>query len=267
MKRMRNIFLAVALMWMAAAAAQVKTLLVAESGLPYTNQTWFSYGSGNSIEQSDIVDCWNRGLRIIKAAYTGEGWMVILAANTGYTMQTYIVSEEWPEQWLSDKLQLGYAITALSHSPREWLVVLSQGSGISRQTIWQDTWQNLEPWIAEQKGYGYSITDLAYDGQGWMVVMSQDSPYTSQGYFVTDSSNDMMLKIPSEVWGKGYNIHQVEYGGGHYIVTFGNYASGDGRFQNLQVDPDNAKGYIREQWEKGDNIAYVGGGYKKGRKR
>lgn len=269
MKKIKHILATALLMQTIAttAVAQERTLLVAESGLPYAEQTWFAFGTDNPIEQNDIVRCWDQGKRIITAAYTAEGWFVIMAKNTPYTMQTYLVSEQWPEQWIADKVKEGYAITALSRSEKEWLVVLSQGSGISRQVIWQETWQNLEPWIAEQKNYGYCITDLAFDGKGWMVVMSQNSPYSSQGYFVAKSTNEMMLAIPSEIWNKGFNLHQVEYGGGQYIVTYGNYARGDERFQNLQVDPDDPKGYIHEQWQKGVYIAYIGGGFSTSPKR
>lgn len=249
------------------ALAQEKTLLVSESGLPYTGQSWFAYGVGNNIVQENIVNGWDQGKRIVTAAYTTEGWFVIMAKNTGYTMQTYVVNEKWPEQWIAEKMKEGYAITSLSYSGKEWLVVLSQGSGISRQTIWQNTWEKLEPWIAEQKRYGYSISDLAFDGKGWLVVMSQNSKYTSQGYFVSNSTNDMMAKIPSEVWGKGFNIHQVEYGNGKYIVTFGNYARDDGRYQNLQINPNAPKDYIRQQWEKGICIAYIGGGFSVAKKK
>ena len=203
----------------AVAMAQDKTLLISESGLPYTAQTWFAYGSEN-IDQKDIVACWDQGKRIVTAAYTGEGWFVIMAGNTRYTMQTYLVSEEWPEAWIAQKTQEGYAITSMSRSHSQWLVVLSQGSGISSQIIWQNTWDNLVPWIAEQKRYGYSITDLAFDGKQWLVVMSQNSKFVSQGYFTSDTNNDMMRSIQSEVWNKGFNLHQVAYGGGKYIVTF-----------------------------------------------
>lgn len=248
------------------AVAQEKTLLVAESGLPYTEQTWFAYGE-EPIRQQDIVGCWDQGKRITTASYTSEGWFVIMAKNTGYTMQTYQVCKEWPEAWVAEKSREGYAITALSHSDKEWLVVLSQGSGISHQVVWQNTWENLEPWIAEQKTRGYCITSLAYDGYGWMVVMSLGSPYTSQGYFVAKSTNEMMLNIPTEIWNKGFNLHQVEFGGGKYIVTYGNYARGDERFQNLQVNPDNPKEYIKEQWDKGIYIAYIGGGSNRDEKK
>jgi len=241
------------------AIAQDKTLLVSESGLPYAEQSWFAYGSGD-IEQADIMNCWNQGKRIVTAAYTTEGWFVIMAKNTGYTMQTYLVTEQWPEQWIADKTREGYAITSLSRSDKQWLVVLSQGSGISRQVIWQNTWSELAPWIAEQKNYGFCVSDMAYDGHTWLVVMSLDSKYTSQGYFISDSTNDMMAKIQSEVWAKGFNLHQVEYGGGNYIVTYGNYLRDDSRFQNLQVNPDDAKEYIRQQWDRGICISYIGGG-------
>ena len=261
MRKMKKTLIVVMLMLLSAmaAVAQDKTLLISESGLPYTAQTWFAYGSEN-IDQNDIVDCWDQGKRIVTAAYTSEGWFVIMAGNTGYSMQTYSVSDNWPEEWIAKKTQEGYAITSLSRSPTQWLVVLSQGSGITRQIIWQNTWDNLAPWIAEQKGNGYSITDLAFDGKQWLVVMSQNSKFVSQGYFLTSSTNDMMFNIQSEVWNKGYNLHQVVYGDGKYIVTYGNYAYGDDRFQNLQVNPDDPKEYIRKQWERGICIAYIGGG-------
>ena len=209
-------------------AQQDKTLLISESGLPYTAQTWFAYGS-EDIDQKDIVGCWDQGKRIVTAAYTGEGWFVIMAGNTPYSMQTYLASDQWPEEWIAKKTQEGYAITSMSRSNKQWR-------------------------------YGYSITDLAFDGKQWLVVMSQNSKFVSQGYFISDTTNDMMRSIQSEVWNKGFNLHQVAYGGGKYIVTFGNYAYGDERFQNLQVCPDDPKEYIRQQWERGICIAYIGGG-------
>ena len=111
----KKLLIAVVLMQVSATAAlaQDKTLLISESGLPYTAQTWFAYGSEN-IDQKDIVGCWDQGKRIVTAAYTGEGWFLIMAGNTGYSMQTYLVSEAWPEDWIAQKTQEGYAITSMS---------------------------------------------------------------------------------------------------------------------------------------------------------
>ena len=241
------------------AAAQNPTLLISESGLPYTEETWFAY-EGNPIEQNDIEGCWNEGKRIISAAYTSEGWLLVLAKNTPYTMQTYYVSADWPEEWIAAKTKEGYVVTSLSRNEKDWLVVLSQGTGITRQAIWRQTWDQLAPWIAENTRNGYCITDLAFDGRAWTVVMSLNSKYSSQGYLWANSTSELMAMVQREVWGKGYNLHQVEYGAGKYVVVFGNFEWGDGRFQNLQISPDNVKDYIREQWDKGICVTYIGGG-------
>jgi len=240
--------------------AQSKTLLISESGLPYTEQTWYAYGVGAPLDESDITSNWNLGKRIVSAAYTKEGWLVVMAKNTGYAQQSFSLTKEWPEEWIAEKTGSGYAITSLSRSEKEWLVVMSQGSGITSQIVWRNEWSELAPWITEQKGNGYFITDLAFDGKAWTVVLSRTPKYTSQGYFWESSTSELMDRVQSNVWGRGFNLQQVVYGEGNYVVVYGNYARGDNRFQNLQVSPDDARGYIRQQWNRGISIAYVGGG-------
>lgn len=240
--------------------AQSKTLLISESGLPYTEQTWYAYGVGAPLDESDITSNWNLGKRIVSAAYTKEGWLVVMAKNTGYVQQSFSLTKEWPEEWIAEKTRGGYAITSLSRSEKEWLVVMSQGSGITSQIVWRNEWSALAPWITEQKASGYFITDLAFDGQAWTLVMSRTPKYASQGYFMEKSTSVLMDRVQSAVWGRGFNLHQVVYGGGNYVVVYGNYSRGDNRFQNLQVSPDDARDYIRRQWNRGISIAYVGGG-------
>ena len=250
-------------LWTITSNAQSKTLLVSESGLPYTEQTWYAYCAGQSLVETDITSSWNLGKRIVSAAYTSEGWLVIMARNTEYTQQSFSLTDEWPEQWIEDKTKQGFAITSLSRSEKEWLIVMSQGSGITGQTIWRNSWTNLAPWIKEQYNNGYFITDLAYDGKAWTVVMSKTPKYLSQGYLWESDTSELLSRVEHGVWGRGFNLHQVVYGEGSYVVIFGNYANGDKRFQNLQVNPDDPKEYIREQWNRGISIAYVGGGLSK----
>ena len=240
--------------------AQNKTLLISESDLPYTEQTWFAYGVGLPLDENDIIGNWNLGKRIVSAAYTKEGWFVVMAKNTDYVQQSFSLTKKWPEEWIAEKTMSGYAITSLSRSEKEWLVVMSQGSGITSQIIWRNDWTELAPWITEQTDNGYLITDLAFDGKAWTVVMSRTPKYTSQGYFWEPSISELMEHIQSTVWGRGYNLQQVVYGEGNYVVVYGNYARGDNRFQNLQVSPDDTKEYIHKQWDRGVSIAYVGGG-------
>ena len=258
----KKILFAILLMQFAVVAviAQNKTLIISESGLPYTEQSWFSYGLGGSLDESDITNSWNQGKRVVSAAYTSEGWLILVAKNSGYSRQTFTISEQWPAEWIEAKTKENYAVTSMARSESQWLVVMSQGSGITRQTMWQSSWSQLAPWITEQKGNGYFITDLAYDGKLWTVVMSQGTPYTSQGYFWATTTNELMGRVQTDVWGKGFNLHQVVYGEDHYVAVFGNYRQGDDRFQNLQITPDDPKEYIRQQCERGIGVAYVGGG-------
>lgn len=246
--------------WCVSVNAQSKTLLISESGLPYTEQTWYAYGDGQPLVETDITSNWNLGKRIVSAAYTSEGWLVIMAKNTEYTHQSFSLTDEWPEEWIETKSKQGFAITSLSRSNKEWLIVMSQGSGIKGQTIWRNSWANLAPWITEQKANGYFITDLAYDGKAWTVVMSQTPKYLSQGYMWEANTSELLSRVQHGIWARGFNIHQIVYGEGSYVVVFGNFSNGDERFQNLQVNPDDPKEYIREQWNKGICIAYVGGG-------
>lgn len=240
-------------------AAQTKTILISESGLPYTEQTWFAYGDG-SIEEGDITSNWSHGKRIVSAAYTADGWLVIMAKNTGYTMQTYTLSKDWPEQWIESKIRENYMITSMSRGQDEWLIVMSQGSGLTSQQVWHNDWATLAPWMTEQKAKGYFVTGLAYDGHAWTAVMSQGSKYISQGYFWVDNTKDLMSRVQNDVWGRGFNLHQVAYGESNYVVVFGNYVENDNRYQNLQISPQILKDYIRQQWEKSICIVYVGGG-------
>lgn len=248
------------LMIPAAADAQTKTLLISETGVPYTEQSWFTYGEGSTIDQNDITSCWDQGKRIVTAAYTSDGWLVIMAKGTGYTMQTYLLSEEWPDRWIEEKTREGYAITSMSKSETQWLVVMSLGSGITSQVMWRNTWAELAPWMTEQKTKGYCVTDIAFDGEGWAVVMSQNSKFLSQGYFWASSTQELMNRVKNDVWNRGFNLHQVVYGEGNYVAVFGNYKRDDDRYQNLQISPNMVRDYIRQQWEKGVSIVYVGGG-------
>ncbi len=243
--------------------AQRKTFLVSESGLPYTEQTWFAYGMGQPLVETDITSNWNLGKRIVSAAYTNEGWLVIMAKNTEYIHQSFSLTDKWPEEWIERKSKAGFAITSLSRSDKEWFIVMSQGSGITGQTIWRNSWANLAPQITEQMANGFFITDLAYDGKAWTVVMSKTPKYLSQGYMWEASTSELLSRVQNGIWRRGFNIHQIVYGEGSYVVVFGNYSNGDERFQNLQINPDDAKKYIREQWNKGICIAYVGGGFSK----
>lgn len=74
--------------------AQDKTILITETGLPYTSQTWFYSGKGNDLQGDKIKKNWDEGMRITSVAYTNNGWFVTMAENTAIGMQTYSYTDD-----------------------------------------------------------------------------------------------------------------------------------------------------------------------------
>lgn len=241
-------------------SAQNKTILITESHLPYKSQTWFYSGLGNGLQTSKIKSYWDEGKRITSVAYTTNGWFVTMAQNTGITMQTYKCSQNWPKEWINEYWKQDYYITSITRSDKEWLVVMSKGLDFTDQSWNRDTWENMRPWILEKRDNGFYITDMAFNGTLWTVVVSKTTKYTSQGYVFAESGH-VNPTIKSNVYDQGYNVHLIEYGGGHFVIVYGNYSENDSRDQSWAVDPVDAKSFIQQKWDDSHDIAYIGGGY------
>lgn len=241
--------------------AQNKTFIICETDIPYQQQTWFYSGLGNKLDEANIKQYWDKGFRITSAAYTSKGWFVTMAQNTGLTEQTYKLSSSWPEKWFKAKWQEGYQITSMGRSDSQWLFVMSKGSGITIQSVWMAEWSKLSAWISKMMKEYYFITAMAYNGNNWTIVLSKDSEYSTQGYFFTDTQNELDRKTKDIVWNRGYKLHKIGYGNGKYFVVYGNYKDKNNRRQNYIVNPNNAKQYISAKWKDNLHIAYIGGGY------
>lgn len=244
-------------------AQDYETILVFESGLPYTEQTWFYSRKGNALPQDDIKKHWDEGRRITSAAYTDNGWFVTMSKNTGIGMQTYHYDTYWPTNWIKTKWDEGYHITTISKSDTHWFVVMSQGEGFTSQTYWKSTGTELNEWMINKKDEGFLVTSCAFDNDdnNIRVVMSKNSNYSNQGWFSSGIYDDLESRIKSEVWDKGYNIHLIEYIGVGYFVFYGTYSTNSNRSQSYVINPSDVKGVISEKWNENMNISYIGGGY------
>lgn len=244
-------------------AQDYETILVFESGLPYTEQTWFYSRKGNALPQDDIKKHWDEGRRITSAAYTDNGWFVTMSKNTGIGMQTYHYDTYWPTNWIKTKWDEGYHITTISKSDTHWLVIMSQGEGFTSQTYWKSTGTELNEWMINKKDEGFLVTSCAFDNDddNIRVVMSKNSNYSNQGWFSSGIYDDLKSRIKSEVWDKGYNIHLIEYIGVGYFVFYGTYSTNSNRSQSYVINPSDVKGVISEKWNENMNISYIGGGY------
>lgn len=241
--------------------SQDKTILITETGLPYTSQSWFYSGRGNALQEDKIKKNWDEGRRITSVAYTDNGWFVTMAKNTGIGMQSYSYTADWPEDWIDKQWNENYSITSISKGNGKWMVVMSKGSGFSTQSYWRNSWEKLRPWIKEKRNEGYMITSVAYDGSYWTVVLSKGSPYSAQGYLWADSYDELVSKVKKEIWDKSDRIHLMEYGEGYYLVVYGNYSQNNGRGQYFHVNPSDVSEYIDKKWKESYNIAQIGGGY------
>lgn len=240
--------------------SQDKTILITESNLPYSEQTWFYAGSGKALQESLIKSNWDGGKRIISAAYTNNGWFVTMAKNTGIGMQTYRLSQEWPKDWITEKWSDNYRITSISRSDKSWLIVMSQGTGYSQQSYNRTDWPSMSKWIKEKWDDGYYITHSCYNGNVWTVVMSKHSSISFQGYLWASNKDDLNSKIKTKVWDNGYNIQLIEYGV-EFFVVYCKYNDNNNRGQNYIINPSDVKDYIQKRWDNSYNVAYIGGGY------
>ena len=255
MKRFLFLTLLSAMVFMA--KAQDKTIIITESGRPYTNQTWFYSGKGKVLQEDKIKKHWNQEeRRITSAAYTKNGWFVTMAKNTGIGKQTYKYSTTWPEEWISTKWAEDYRITSISRGKDKWLVVMSKGHDYWMQCYLRDEFSNIKSWIKYNWDRGYYITNAAYDGALWTVVMSRTSEYTSQGYFIADNYDKMAAEIREDVWGNDLSIHLIKSDGDDYLVVYG---SGD-QSQNYSVNNSDVSKYIKKRWGNSFHISYLGGG-------
>lgn len=241
--------------------AQDKTIIIVETGLPYTSQSWFYEGRGNSFSGEEISKNWDEGRRITSIAYTNNGWFCTMAKNTGIGMQSYKVDSDWPGDWIDEKWKADYHITALARSGSEWCVVMSQGSGYSSQRYMRDTWDQIRDWYSKNINEGYFMTDAVFSGKYWTVVMSRTPKYSSQGYLFANTYDDLVEQVKTKVWDRSYRVHHIVYGNNVYLVTYGNYGSDNGRGQSYVVDPSDVSGYIDKKWNDSARISYIGGGY------
>lgn len=113
--------------------AQDNTIVLMQSKMPYSSQSWFSSGFGNGLQEKKIKSNWDAGKFITSAAYTTQGRLVTMAKNTGYYKQTYFYSGKEPWSWIKSKWDEGYLITTAASNESKWFFVMSKGTDYTQQ--------------------------------------------------------------------------------------------------------------------------------------
>ena len=138
--------------------AQDKTIIITESDLSYTNQTWL-YSGNKGLQEDKIKQNWDTGKRITSAAYTSNGWFVTMANDSYIGAQTYRLSASIPKDWIKEKWNEGYYITSTAYSGTQWLIIMSKHNSFHAQSYYCNTWENLRNWIRKKWDDSYEITE------------------------------------------------------------------------------------------------------------
>ena len=242
------------------AKAQDNLIILTETGTGYQNQSWFSSGRGNELQQDKIKKFWDEGKYITSAAYSSRGWFVTMARNCGYTAQRYHYGKDWPSDWILQCFNEGYYMTAVSSGIGKWFIVMSAGTGYTDQTWTFNTWSKDAEFIEEKWNAGYRITEAAKCNGIWLVVMSKNSGIGMQTYSMQSSYENLSSKA-KELWNKDYSVQLIEYADGQYFMVAAQYNDGHEPQQSFNVFQGSPDDYISKQWDKGHDIAFVGGGY------
>lgn len=238
-------------------AQEDRTFVLMGDGDRYSNQTWFYSGAGNELQESKIKEYWNQNKYITSVAYTKNGWFVAMSKEPDYTRQTYNYTRTFPSAWIKEKYNTGYYITAITCNTHKWLVVMSKYKPYTAQAYKQGTLTELSKWYDENRSKGYFVTQATYSDDGWLWVTTKGTDIETQGYrWAKDNNIGSVIK---GIWDEGYCIHMVEYGGGQYFIPFGKYKAGD-RAQSYKTSSEGMSDWISQNWEKGNNLQYIGGG-------
>lgn len=231
-------------------------ITITGSDKPYSNQIWFASGYGQELQQQYISQYWDKGKRITSTAYTSRGWLVTMSDNSGYTMQTYRYTADWPNDWYNKNRSEGYYVTNISFGNGKWLMVMSQGTGYTDQTYRYDDWDVCKSFIKTYWDKGYRITQALPYKNKWLVFMSKNSGIGMQTYSFSDP--DKIASRIREIWDEQYRIQLLEFTNGTYFLIAYKPLNGKIGRQSYALSPSSLKTWINQEREENKMITYIG---------
>eukprot|EP00775_Hariotina_reticulata_P012187 gene12187-12324_t len=156
----------------------------------------YHYNVANTRVDQHVEKGNDDGLYISSVACCQELWALIMDAGTGFTAQTYCLSNQFlPKEWIMEKWEEGYYITAMAGSMSSAsLVVMSKGTPYTQQSY---------KWINKKWKEGFYVTSMATSHTRWAVVMSRNAGFV-------DQCVELDFQYPSEGihrrWDAGFRI-------------------------------------------------------------
>lgn len=108
-----------------------------------------------------------------------------------------------------------YRISAVTYGGQRWMVCMSKGMGITKQSTFRDA---VFPgdWIKKKWEEGLEVTNLSYGEGQWLAVASAGTKITTQAYNVNEIFPADWVK---EKWDAGYRISSIAYGNSKWAVV------------------------------------------------
>mmetsp|Transcript_9700 Transcript_9700/g.11243 ORF Transcript_9700/g.11243 Transcript_9700/m.11243 type:complete len:750 (-) Transcript_9700:568-2817(-) len=138
-----------------------------------------------------------------------ELWALIMDAGTGFTHQTFFLSEQFlPKNWIVEQWEEGYYISALAGSAEgSSLVVMSKGTSYTQQSYKVSDFFPFK-WINKKWKEDFYVTSMATSKTRWAVVMSRCDASNRAGF--NDQCVELDFMYPSEGihrrWDAGFRI-------------------------------------------------------------
>lgn len=164
----------------------------------------YHYNVANTRVEQHVEKGNDDGLYISSVACCQELWALIMDAGTGFTAQTYSLSNHFlPKEWIMEKWEEGYYITAMAGSMSSAsLVVMSKGTPYTQQSYKVSDSFPFK-WINKKWKEGFYVTSMATSHTRWAVVMSRNAGFV-------DQCVELDFQYPSEGihrrWDAGFRI-------------------------------------------------------------
>ncbi|MBF0352706.1 MAG: HU family DNA-binding protein [SAR324 cluster bacterium] len=165
--------------------------------------------------------------------------------------QAYNVTQDFPDNWISEHWNGGYFLTSGSYLNGLWAIVMSKTDSPGEQ-CWKLTEEWPAEWIQEKWNDGYQITQVIGD-RPMLVVMSRDALSQDQIWY---HSIDFPAGWIQEKWNDGYSLTVA---GQHWNQwTF--VMSRNARFhdQRLLREPQFSQQLFEEYQRQDDFITAIG---------
>jgi tetratricopeptide (TPR) repeat protein len=183
-----------------------------------------------------------------------QKWLLVASADQGITHQRYIVQEEFPNEFISDKWDEDYDLAQVAFGDGNWAVVMNKGLGYCSQS-WgkRESLEEIRQFIREKWDKDKYLTSMTYGNGEWVAVMSKCVDITSQSYKFSDTyPNDWI----QEKYDDDYNLTTVAYGEGVWFIVMSKFPGGQIR-ETCGTKDNFPSTRIKELWDDEKRITSI----------